>query len=541
MEKALTIIRVSGEDQLRGYGPDSQWCDDVLPNAELLGLQVNENLKRVIQEPATGWDREEFEAAVREALDLYHRGDIQALVFPRVDRETRFLFGSFPLLCEVIRAGMRVYFARERFHLDPNDSEAVSRYLRKAEEAQAYVETMRLNTMRGRRRRAEQDHMMPSSRSKFAHDYHPYRREWGRVPDTSSGRYTVNQENAAWVRRWVDWLLTDGLSLNKCCKIMLERYGIRVYRTTMVNILGDPALIGKFYAYRTQAVRDHQGRYTKKVDEKDWLLIYEDPAQAIITPEQFYALQERFKLNRQNSSRNTKYWYPPLRSLIFHSCGRRMAGTYRNGQPMYRCLPCGGAWINAGPLWEQIQRGVKEQLLDPERLVPAIEAQLDSGQSMGRLEEELKSNRQRLEMLNQAEKKALRFHLYLPDYPPEKLADELRRISDQRKELLEESSNLERQLAELRQAVVDGEGLRIFCEIATRNLDSLGDSQWRLILEAMHLQILVNGDAVTVKAAVPAVKDENSAIVLCTSRSSYWLHPLCSPSSEEPQPPVVCL
>ena len=117
MRKAFTIIRVSDEDQLRGYGPDSQWCDDVVPNAPLLGLEVSESLRRVIQESATSWDREKFEVAVREALELYHRGKVQALLFPRVDRETRFLFGSFTLLCEVIRAGIRVYFARERFQL----------------------------------------------------------------------------------------------------------------------------------------------------------------------------------------------------------------------------------------------------------------------------------------------------------------------------------------------------------------------------------------------------------------------------------------
>lgn len=142
MKKAFTIVRVSGEDQLKGYGPESQWCDDVVPNARLLELEVDESLKRVIQEPATGWDRDKFQEAVREALELYHRREIQALLFPRVDRETRFLFGSFPLLCEVIRAGVGVYFARERLQLDPNDSESVSRYLRKAEEAQAYVETV---------------------------------------------------------------------------------------------------------------------------------------------------------------------------------------------------------------------------------------------------------------------------------------------------------------------------------------------------------------------------------------------------------------
>ena len=72
MKKTFTIIRVSGEDQLKGYGPDSQWTDDVVPNALLLGLQVSEDLRRIIQESATGWYRGKFEAAVREALNLFY-------------------------------------------------------------------------------------------------------------------------------------------------------------------------------------------------------------------------------------------------------------------------------------------------------------------------------------------------------------------------------------------------------------------------------------------------------------------------------------
>jgi len=119
MKKAFTMIRVSGEDQLKGYGPDSQWYDDVLPNARLLELEVSETLRRVIQEPATSWDRDRFQEAIREALGLYQRREIQAVLFPRVDRETRFLFGSFPLLCEVIRAGVEVYFAIDD-SLNPN-------------------------------------------------------------------------------------------------------------------------------------------------------------------------------------------------------------------------------------------------------------------------------------------------------------------------------------------------------------------------------------------------------------------------------------
>jgi hypothetical protein len=103
MKKTFTIIRVSQEDQLKGYGPDVQWFEDVQPNAPLLGLEVDEAFGCVIQEPATSWERRKFETVVREALNLYKLGRIEALLFPRVDRETRFLFGSFPCLRRLCR------------------------------------------------------------------------------------------------------------------------------------------------------------------------------------------------------------------------------------------------------------------------------------------------------------------------------------------------------------------------------------------------------------------------------------------------------
>jgi Resolvase, N terminal domain. len=151
MKKAFVIVRVSAEDQLKGYGPDVQCEDDILAVAPLIGLEVSEKYRRIIQESATGWERSKFEAAVRESLDLHVRGEIDTLLFPRVDRETRFVFGSFPLLTEVIKSGLRVYFAREKLALDPNDPERVERYLNKATQAQAYVQTMKANTSRAKR------------------------------------------------------------------------------------------------------------------------------------------------------------------------------------------------------------------------------------------------------------------------------------------------------------------------------------------------------------------------------------------------------
>jgi hypothetical protein len=125
MDNAFVIIRVSAEDQLRGYGPEVQWEDDIIPFAPTVGLSVNEVYRRVIQESATGWERTKFEAAVREALEFYKHGEINSMLFPRVDRETCFVFGSIPLLAEVIRSGLRVYFAREKLELNPSDPESV--------------------------------------------------------------------------------------------------------------------------------------------------------------------------------------------------------------------------------------------------------------------------------------------------------------------------------------------------------------------------------------------------------------------------------
>ncbi|MFC1982551.1 recombinase family protein [Chloroflexota bacterium] len=523
--KAFTIIRVSGEDQLRGYGPDSQWSDDVLPNAPSLGIEVSEDLRRIIQEPATGWDREKFEIAVREGLALFREGLVQAIIFPRVDRETRFLFGSFPLICEVIRAGLRVYFGRERLELNPNDNESVSRYLRKAEEAQAYVETMRINTMKGRRRRSERDHMMPTAKSKFAHDYHPYRRDWGRMPEASSGRYTVNSEKASWVKQWANWILLEGLSINQCCRLMSEKYGLKIGRNTLRNVLTDPAMLGKFYAYRTKDVRSPMSkRKIVKREEKDWLLVYEDPAQAILSPEQYYTLKERFQRNKENSPRNTRHWYPPLRSIIFCSCGRRMLGATiggkKYGKPYYRCLVC-NRYVRAIPLWEEIKTGIKQRLLEPERLIPAIKNQIDTGKSISGLEEEIKAKQEQWEVLDLASQKVLQLHLYLPKYPIEKLVAEEGRIEDNRKILKREQDRLNKQVNELKQAIVDEEGLRRFCEIATRNLEGLNEEQWRILLETMKVKILVGDTGITVKMAVPSKREEISVIADSTSRCSF--------------------
>jgi len=530
MEPTFTIIRVSGEDQLRGYGPDVQWFDDVLPNAPLLGLEVCEERRVIIQEPATGWDREIFQRAVHRALELYQEGKVSALLFPRVDRETRFLFGSFPLLSEVIRLGMKVYFAREKLRLDADDPESVERYLSKATQAQAYVETMRLNTSRGKRRRATQDHKMPTGGRKWAFDYDP-----------ATGRYRKNEVRAHWVVSCYQWLLGEGLSLERCCqRLQKEQVATpgwehwqaalsrgRVcerkppdayvwYPTTLRNILLDPANVGKFYAYCHQRVKGSDGKkHSVPTECSSWLLIYEEPEQAIVTPEQYEALKERMQRNRENSRRHTRRSYPPLRSLVFCTlCQRRMIAwtNTHSGIAYYTCQVCQNR-LNATRLWQELQGQIKARLLEPERLLPGVKAQIESGEVLSRLEAEEENLARQLEAWSQARDKARRLYFINRDYPEERYLADDRRMVEQEQKTLQELEAVRKHILESRKARMDEEAIRQFCQEVSQNINELSDSQWRLVLERMKVRVMVTpGEAVKVSLALPTAQPEERVI-----------------------------
>jgi hypothetical protein len=213
------------------------------------------------------------------------------LLFPRVDRETRFWLTSIPILNSILRSGLRVFYAREGFQLDPDDGESLSRYLRKAEEARAYVETMRINTMQGRRRRTERDGMMPTGKNRWAYEYHPYRRDLGRPPDAHSGRYTAIAERVSIAQAWTRWVLEEGASLSECQRRTKPRFGVDVSRDAVSGTLKDPIIVGRVCAYRSRNESGPKGTRNIRLPESEWKLVYEDPDLSIITEDQFQALK----------------------------------------------------------------------------------------------------------------------------------------------------------------------------------------------------------------------------------------------------------
>jgi len=299
--------------------------------------------------------------------------------------------------------------------------------------------------------------------------------------------------------------MLSGLSLAKCEQQFEQLTGVKLSRTTLWRMLTDLIVIGKVYAYRHKRIVDPQGKkHQVPVPEDEWLLIYEDPSLRIFTDDEYYALKRQFERNKQNSPRNTKYHYPPLKGMVIcEPCRLKMQALTTNfGTAYYRCKACRNH-INAWRLWRNVRDYITRLVLDPERLTAATKASLESGQALSNFERKLANSRQQMEMLEQAEAKVLRLHLYLPDYPVEKLEAEQFRIEQQRQQLTQEKSNLEAQIAELRQATVDQEEIKHFCEIVANNLEKMMDKQWRFLVEVLQLKIMIVGKAIFIEGAVP--------------------------------------
>ncbi len=101
--------------------------------------------------------------------------------------------------------------------------------------------------------------MMPTAKSRRAYEYHPYRRDWGKPPDATSGRYSPFPDRVAVIKACVAWVLEEGASLSECRRRVKSRFDIEVSRDAIRGSLTDPIIIGKVYAYRSRNESGPQG------------------------------------------------------------------------------------------------------------------------------------------------------------------------------------------------------------------------------------------------------------------------------------------
>ncbi|MFC1919604.1 recombinase family protein [Chloroflexota bacterium] len=463
--KVLTIIRISSQDQKHGYGPEDQWEEDVLANASKLGLEVSESLKRTIEESATHWEREKFSHVIAEAIQLYRKGEIGGVVFPRVDRETRFVFSSMPFLSDMLRIGMQVFFARELLYLDPKDPEAVERYLDKVGQAQAYVETMRLNTMRGRKRRAKKDGLLPTGGVGL----------YGYFYDSNTGKRIRNEYEISIIRKMVNWVLKERIFLNEVCRrlmaeeISAPKGGKKWSRSTVGRILRNRVYTGETYAYMMEAVepknrRGGTGKNTRTILPKEqWIRLPDDTTPQIITPEEFDAIQHQLARNQELSPRNQKFEYL-LRGYVYcQECGRKFYGHPQHGKRYYRCKGrsslvapdgiCRNRSMNADRLEADVWRLVVDTVMEPERFFQAYKQTLQDQSHTRELEERLEKFRGQLDSLDNAETKLIRIYAFTP-MTDTKFKEEMTRIQSNESRVRYEITQIKETLVKRKETVL---------------------------------------------------------------------------------------
>ena len=139
--KVVGILRESSEEQAKKDRKGLQdQEEEILEFAAESGMEVV--FWETVVESASHWDRPVWESEIEEVIKRYGRGEVGGIIFDRVDRETRNLFASIPILNRALRAGLRVFFAKERFELNPKDPEVERKYLDKAIRAIGYREAI---------------------------------------------------------------------------------------------------------------------------------------------------------------------------------------------------------------------------------------------------------------------------------------------------------------------------------------------------------------------------------------------------------------
>ncbi|MFC1968646.1 recombinase family protein [Chloroflexota bacterium] len=148
--RAFLMLRLSSGKQKEKYGAQAQRRDAYESNPADMQLEFSDIREATIVEPASGWDRKKFAIEMQKRCEEFQRHEWEILVFPRVDRESRFLAGSFEYLLEALKTGMAIYFARDNLVLRQGDTEAFDRYFDLVRDARSYIKVLKINISRGK-------------------------------------------------------------------------------------------------------------------------------------------------------------------------------------------------------------------------------------------------------------------------------------------------------------------------------------------------------------------------------------------------------
>ena len=489
--KARIILRESIDSLKEGYGFDIQ-REDCISFAGKHGLEVVKEHRLV--ESSSAWKRDKFEAVIDEAMR--ERDEIPAIIFPRVDRFARNLQAAGYYLGKLRLGSLIPMFAQEELRVDSETSAmTVLMFFIHSFKADQDGRQMKHNLLKGRDDLAEKVGQVPNGAVIWSFDYHP-KKVYGQM---TTGRPSLNEQRAAWVRKWAKSILEEGTGINAIERWMDDE-GIRTKRGRKItakmvsDILRSKQLKGEF-RWKGQ-------------------LYLKDESLRLLPDEEYEALQQRLDENRARSYYNAVKWdYPPLPD-VFHVCGERMRRVplaARNGKKTayYRCPKCKGQGrcVQAQPVWESLRPRIESELLQAERLIPAVRAEFGSKDAISRLSQDIKAKEAQIQKWDDAKDAAFE-GMTLKNYPMERVQERIDNAEAKMQYLKAEKAVLEKQLSTLREQQLNEEGLRRLCRVVAGNLANLSKDQWKLVLKRLGLKVIIHSkDDITVKVALPPIRE----------------------------------
>ena len=382
-------------------------------------------------------------------------------------------------------------------------------------------EKIRERTYRGMRERARQ--------GKLIGGYFLY----GAIYDENTG--TRKKDPQTWPILFLIFrLVASGHSLRKVAKHLMSLAipspsgGSAWHGSTLSGIVRNRAYIGETYAFRDRRVKPitrrkalpelrHRKTRKERRPQDEWIALPE--ATPPLIPRELFDAADAQLMKRGPTHRSPKYSYL-LSGRATCSCGSRLHGYSCRGNRYYRCPRtkdslCDARLVKADELEKLVWDEVKRVLLNPQLILAHIEER-------GKEDSETVSKRehtgitQRLASLDMEERRLYR--LYTSGrYDQKKLDDELDRVRTERSSLESRLEEIQNRLQGQREILERKRSIEEYCRKATENIDSFDFEQKRLAVDALDIQVVVEGNHLAVSGVIPtqsAVRTPNRAWLL---------------------------
>lgn len=462
------------EDRCRTYAAEQGW-----------------NVTNVFREVHTG--SELFERPQLGRLrDTVRSQECDVVLAYALDRLSRSQAHLGFLLSELDHLGVRLAFVTEDLADTPE-----GRLLQSVRGFVAEVERLKIRerSQRGVLARVKSGKPIPGQKA-------PYGYSWR---DVKRSGYVVNPDEEPVVRRIYESIL-QGKTLRATAH-MLTLDGVptptgRAQRwevTTLHTILKNPVYTGRPVAYRTRAERVNGRPSIRLRPPSEWVELGDDVAPAIVTKQEFVAIEAQLARNRATSSRhNANPEATLLRCGIGQCgyCGYPLQVTRRKDRPhMYRCHAvgrerheCPSFGVMAHILDPVVWREVENVLLNPDIIATEVERRRE----VDPFASDLETLERRLRSIDNQQKRLSRAVAMLDDDEAiAPLLAELRQLGVEAKALRGDQQRLQA-CAHVRDADTHAlASITLWCQRVSKNLSTLTYQEKRLIMDALGVSVRV--------------------------------------------------